>query len=222
MLDVRLSLCGSFFSGTYTDIKSGKSGDVEGCRLSVQASSMSTVREALSKSCLLCTMVCGKLSSSLVSQCPPFPFDLDKEKERVTEADDPAVKRSDVDEVAEEEEEDKAAASAAPTGDTSEKGHLTILKWLRSDLFSGGLPMDSPLTRYLDDEIKMFISPQRAAAYDGYLPAPSTPSGLCGPEGSHLFLHFMIFSIFFQLMSTQMLMLMSLSMLMLMLMSLLM
>ena len=67
LLDVRLSLCGSFFSGTYTDVKSGKSGDVEGSRTSLQVISSWTVRESLSKSCLLCTMVCGKLAASLVS-----------------------------------------------------------------------------------------------------------------------------------------------------------
>ena len=185
MLDVRLSLCGSFFHGTYTDIKSGKSGDVEGCRMTPQVSSITAVREALSKSCLLSTMLCGKLSASLVSpQCPSFPFEA-QDKEMDVEMDDTPIKRAtdgDNEVMEEGEEEEKTVASSAISqADAKEKLHSTVLKWLRSDLFSGGLPMDVPLTRHLDEEIRLFISPQRLATSGTdthHLSAPSTPGGM--------------------------------------------
>jgi hypothetical protein len=193
LLDVRLSLCGSFFNGTYTDIKSGKSGDVEGCRMMLQATSPSTVRESLSKSCLLCTMVSGKLAASLlILQCPSFPITAASsssggmsEKDLVEEGES-VLKRGDdgdrgaVEEV-EGEDEEKVAATALEEAEQKEKGRMTLVKWLRSDLFSGGLPMDSHLTRYLDEEIKTFVYLQRPApcvSRVGYLPAPSSPTAI--------------------------------------------
>ena len=191
LVDVRLSLCGSFFSGSYTDIKSGKSGEVKGCRTSLQATSSSTVREALSKSCLLCTMVCGKLAASLVRlQCPSFPpraSDIVSRDKDPSDDGELTTKRttSDAEEVVEEvdgEDEEKVAASALNEVEQKEKGHLAAAKWLRSDLFSGGLPMDEHLTRYLDNELRTFISFERPLPSPApYLPAPSTPSAN-GPQ----------------------------------------
>jgi hypothetical protein len=191
LVDVRLSLCGSFFSGSYTDIKSGKSGDVKGCRTSLQATNSSTVREALSKSCLLCTMVCGKLAASLVRlQCPSFPpraSDLVSREKDPSDDGELSTKRTinDAEEVVEEgdgEDEEKVAVTALNEAEQKEKGHLAAAKWLRSDLFSGGLPMDEHLTRYLDNELKTFISFEKALPSPApYLPAPSTPSAN-GPQ----------------------------------------
>ena len=189
LLDVRLSLCGSFFSGTYTDVKSGKSGDVEGSRTSLQVINSWTVRESLSKSCLLCTMVCGKLAASLISlQYSPLIVSMPG-KDTIDDGETSAKRGSGTgldgsSEIMEEgegedDEKEKATANATEEAEILEKGHLLVVKWLRSDLFSGGLPLDAHLTRHLDDEIRSFTSLQCSASSPSriaFMPAPSSPT----------------------------------------------
>jgi hypothetical protein len=161
IVDVRLSLCGSFFSGVYTDIKSGKSGDVEGFRISLQKNSVSILKSILSKSALLCTMACGRLSSSLInlSLAPPPIFKSIVDGEGYHDLGDSSHIKRRASSVGSESGEGDLASEEKLEAVSEEKANATLLKWIKSDLLSGGLPMDGYLIDYLNNEIKSFTSP---------------------------------------------------------------
>jgi hypothetical protein len=127
LVDVRLSLCGGFFSGIYTDMKSSKNGEIEGVRISLNVNSLGTVRNVILKSSLLCAMACGKLSSNLISMTssPMLGLGLRVKDEGYQK------KLSDV---GEDEEDKEDREDSEEEGKTS---NIALTKWLRSDLLSG-------------------------------------------------------------------------------------
>lgn len=160
IVDVRLSLCGSFFSGVYTDIKSGKSGDVEGFRVSLQKNSVSILKSILSKSALLCTMACGRLSSSLINlslASPPISTSTVDGEGCYDMGESPHIKRR-ASSVGSEGGEGDLALEEELEAASEEIANANLLKWIKSDLLSGGLPMDGHLIDYLNNEIKIFTS----------------------------------------------------------------
>ena len=50
--------------------------------------------------------------------------------------------------------------TAIKVEEIKEKNLSNQIKWLRSNLFSGGLPMDEKLQNYLNTKIENFINPQ--------------------------------------------------------------
>ena len=186
MIECRLSLCGNFLSGTYTDVKTGKMATVEGYRRTLTLNSFASVRSTVLKSALLASMAVGKFSANLItlmSTHPPEaipttpsanlgddydPAMLSASKGRtlstLTDDDGADSVLGEVGEVA----GDPAQQPSDKDKDNEDVPDVSILirKWMKSELFSGGLPMNRSLVVYLRDQFLRFISPLAATDFE--------------------------------------------------------
>ena len=222
LIDCRLSFCGNFFSGVYTDLKTGKSGPVEGYRTCLSWNTFASLRHVLFKSSLLSGMAVGKLSASLVSlaSCPssssassssasasdraqglgvgvgvgatggivaPSDTTVDPSSLSATASAAAAgagagaggaspISPTDAIPPPSSSSSDPIASRGGPTpstpspplagGEDDDKdrdlvveSHAAMVKWLQSDLLSGGLPMNPALVAYLIEEVGQLIDP---------------------------------------------------------------
>ena len=196
LIDCQLSFCGNFFSGTYTDLKTGKSGPVEGFRTCLSWNTFATLRHVLFKSSLLSGMAVGKLSSSLVCLASYHPLlslgtvrgvggdstgsigasndtDIDPSTYHHPELPVASTTVASNDTIPPSSDPITGGGGPTPTTPSHPAGgeeedrerdvvaetHTAVVKWLQSDLLSGGLPMNQTLVAYLVEEVEKLIDP---------------------------------------------------------------
>lgn len=144
IVDGKLSLCGTFFNGKYSDPKSGKSGSLEGLLVSPLFGIVNQWQDTIfmnniAKLLTLSSMVCGKLCGTLVVGYT-FRDELTiKSQVQISGSDD-------VDNAGFGDSED------SPTVRTE------IEKWVQSDLFSNGFPLDESTYLMFTQRMESFFS----------------------------------------------------------------
>ena len=142
IIEGRLSLCGSFFAGSFKDDKTGTVGSIEGFRMKSTKNNWNAdvnyISSTILKSSLLCTMAAGKYVANLIVGLNPIVCNTPIEESTTIEPEPTGDDQGTVD------DEDLSDINV-------------IEKWAHSNLFSGGLPLEQELIASLSDEIKIFL-----------------------------------------------------------------
>ena len=164
VLDGRLSLCGCFFSGSFHDSKAGDSGMIEGYLSSNESLSSDKegklfILNVLFKVLTLCCKAYGKLCGYLVIGIPAISIgNIDQDSNIQLQSSNIGNDVSSSDRMS----SDASLYNATDAGDDpaalEEKNVTTENKWVDSNIFSGGLPLDEEMLRYLSDEIKLYTN----------------------------------------------------------------
>ena len=145
VVEGRLSLCGSFLAGRFK-VESGKMGVLEGIKLSAfSGATAQRVKSSLFKAALLCVSAVGKLASNLIianqsSSTAVLPSGKGERSMSIDPADEIIVDTSE---------------STNDKNDSKETAQ--VLKWVRSNLFSGGFDLDSNQKVQLSDKVLAFL-----------------------------------------------------------------
>lgn len=148
LIEGRLSLCGSFFDGNFTDIKTGKMGFIRGLRTAKCSElDVDTIKRVTHNCALLCTMASARLTSNLAVG-DPYPEIWSSLKTTfqtsIDESSDPA------------EDAINIAENSFISGDEQDvdadkqiENDSQVRRWVSSNLFSGGLEPVGESKRYL-------------------------------------------------------------------------
>ena len=142
-----VSMCGSYFKGTFTDLRTKKVSELVGVRPEYTNNSSHARKRALNgivlKTCVLGMMACGRLSCQLMLGVQPSP----KANSAAGQSALALVPAGASGPEADGEAAGAAGAGAAPqsSDETSESQEDPAPRWLESDLLSGGLVVDAQL-----------------------------------------------------------------------------
>ena len=154
VVEGRISLCGNIFSGRYK-VDSGKMGLIEAVKLSRKEGDVTTgTKRTVFKSAVLCCSAVGKLASNLIvaNQSSTVTPPLLGKGERSMSI-DPA-----------DEMPDLLSESALEKNDSKESAQ--VLKWVKSNLFSGGFELDHNQKIQISENILSYLDRRDLVADD--------------------------------------------------------
>lgn len=186
VVEGRVSICGSYFVGHFKDAKSDKGGSIYGTRIWRNEQALGpadTSSSTLYKTALLCAMACGKLSTNLIRGLNAIHANMNSDLRTSSS--------------------ETIASGLGIDGDVEDSKSLTVEqtelreRWVKSDLFSGGLPFDSTLINFLSDELKfnfmlpasdfrpaanLWVSTEEQRNQNDFLLAPKSDAEIIDPH----------------------------------------